>query len=630
MGVALWKRFIAGWAIALLSLGLTRFIFYLNNLDTFRAGTAEVLAVFVHGVRFDAVSTAYLLLPFTLLLPIITDWPRAVRLYYLAAVGAMNMLNCIDAEFYRFISRRSTDDLFRFAFLSDDIFHIGPSLIKDFWYLLAFWVLVMLLVLWLYDRSIHPEAVETAGKKGWAVAMSMVLFAAVTVIGMRGGIQRIPIGIIDANGANDPRLAVLELNSSFTVLKTFGKPDLKALSYFEEGQNPMSPIIPPQGTNFGKYRGHNVVVLIVESLGSEYMGRLNGLGHTYTPFMDSLCDMGMLFTSAYANGHRSIEGVPAVLASLPTLMYEPFITSRYAQNRFSSLPNLLGPLGYESYFMHGGENGTMALLPFANQAGFNHYLGRREYPESAHHDGHWGIFDHHFLRYASQVFSSSKRPFMAGIFTLSSHHPYTVPQEMRGMFPIGTLPIHESIGYADHALRLFFAEARKTDWYANTLFVITADHTSLSEHSKFQTTLGSLAIPILFFHPGDTMLRGEVSTIAQQIDIMPSVLSLLGYDAPYFCLGQNLFDSTAHHMAIAFKFDRYQMLYDHMLVTFDGEQILGMRDLATDPMLHQEVKDTYPDEASRRERIIKGYLQNYTKALLQNRMTAKAWEEREE
>lgn len=629
MGGALLRRFVAGWLIALLSLSLTRLIFFLNNLDTFRGDAPMVLWSFVHGIRFDAVSTAYTLLPFVLLLPVFARVRGFLRLYFLVAVGAMNMLNCIDAEFFRFISRRSTDDLFRFAFLSDDIFLIGPDLLRDFWYLLALWALVMLAVLWLYNRSVHrPYADEAAGNR-LVRTLTMMLFGLLMVVAMRGGMQRIPIGIIDAGQAHDPRFSVLELNSAFTVLKTFGKPDLRELEYFAEGKNPVSPIVHPKGKWHGHLRGHSVVVLIVESLGSEYMGRLNGMGHTYTPFMDSLCNEGLLFSNAYANGHRSIEGVPACLAALPTLMYEPFITSRYAQNSFTSLANLLGPEGYTSYFLHGGENGTMGLLPFAAQAGFDHYLGRREYPRPEHYDGHWGIFDHHFLNHATEVFSQSAKPFVAGVFTLSSHHPYTVPGELKGRFPKGNLPIHESIGYADYSLRRFFEAARKTDWYDSTLFVITADHTSLSEFKEFQTTLGSLSVPILFFHPGDTLLRGEWDIAAQQADIMPSVLSLLGYEAPFFSLGQDLFDSTAHHMAVAFKFDRYQMLYDGMLMTFDGEHVLALHEVSSDPMLQVDVKAERNEQTAMHEAVMKGYLQNYTRAVIHNRMTLGTWKAEE-
>jgi phosphoglycerol transferase MdoB-like AlkP superfamily enzyme len=630
MSGALVKRFVAFWAIALLSLSLTRLVFYVNNLGTFQADAATVAWSFLHGIRFDAVSTAYTLLPFTLLLPVFPRIRGFLRLYFLAAVGAMNMINCIDAEFFRFISRRSTDDLFRFAFISDDIFFIGPDLVRDFWYLLLLWAVVMLLVLWLYNRFVHPiQLNEHEGNRIRSTA-TMMVFALLTVVAMRGGLQRIPIGIIDAGQANDPRFSVLELNSAFTMLKTFGKPDLPELVYFDAGENPMSPIVRTKGKWHGHLRGHNVVVLIVESLGSEYMGQLNGRGHTYAPFMDSLCNEGLLFTNAFANGHRSIEGVPACLAALPTLMYEPFITSRYAQNRFTSLPNLLGPLGYTSYFMHGGENGTMGLLPFANQAGFDQYLGKNEYPHSGHYDGHWGIFDHHFLKHATEVFTASPKPFVAGVFTLSSHHPYTVPEELKGRFPLGNLPIHESIGYADHSLREFFREASKTDWYDNTLFILTADHTSLSEFKEFQTTLGSLSIPILFFHPNDTVLKGRSDIVTQQVDIMPSALSLLGYDAPFFSLGQNVFDSTAQHMAVAFKYDRYQMLMDGKLLTFDGVRTLAMHDLASDPMLHTDVKGADLEGAAQKERILKGYLQNYTRALVKNRMTVETWKAKEE
>jgi phosphoglycerol transferase MdoB-like AlkP superfamily enzyme len=215
---------------------------------------------------------------------------------------------------------------------------------------------------------------------------------------------------------------------------------------------------------------------------------------------------------------------------------------------------------------------------------------------------------------------------MAGIFTLSSHHPYTVPQELKGKFPLGTLPIHESIGYADYSLKMFFQEARKTDWYANTLFVITADHTSLSDIPEFQTKLSSLSIPILFFFPGDSLLRGKSDVVTQQIDIMPSVLSLLGFDKLYFCLGQNAFDTTANHFAVAFKFDQYQMLQNGNLLSFDGENSVGLHDVRVDPIMHSNLFESQPQEVLQQERMLKGYLQNYSKALVQNKMTLEAWQ----
>lgn len=627
---ALWRRFGAGIGIALVSLSLSRLVFFLNNYEDFRANGAAIAFSFLNGIRFDAVSTAYLLLPFTIMLFGYARIGWLARLYFLAAVGAMNLLNCIDAEFFRFIARRSTDDLFQFAFLSNDIFNIGFNLIQSFWYLLLLFIAIMLLVLLGYNKWVHPEPTQIKNVGiGW-FGLSFLAMSAMLVMGMRGGFQRIPIGIIDAGQQNNPKLSVLELNTSFTILKTFGKPDLNEMKFFEEGQNPVSPVLGPTGKWHGLLRGKNVVVLIVESLASEYLGTLNGTGAGYAPFMDSLSGEGLLFTNAYANGHRSIEGVPACLAALPTLMYEPYITSRFAMNRFSSLPNLLEPMGYSTYFMHGGENGTMGLSSFAQQAGFQQYLGRKEYPYEGHHDMHWGIFDHHYLKYTTEVFSASPKPFMAGIFTLSSHHPYTVPQELKGKFPLGALPIHESIGYADYSLKMFFEEAKKTDWYANTLFVITADHTSLSEMPEFQTKLSALSIPILYFAPGDSLLRGKSNEVTQQIDIMPSVLSLVGYDNPYFCLGQNVFDSIANHVAIAFKFDQYQMLYKGKLVSFDGEKTVGLHDVASDTYLQTNIMEAQSDEALLRERILKGYLQNYSKALVQNRMTLETWQGRKE
>jgi phosphoglycerol transferase MdoB-like AlkP superfamily enzyme len=621
-----WRRFIGTWLIALLSLQLSRLVFYINLQGYFNATYEGLVDAFMFGFWFDAVSIAYLLGLFFLALPFLRKgWPETVaKWFFLVMLGAMNLLNCIDAEFYKFTSRRSTDDLFEFAFISDDIFNIAPNLLSHFWYLLAAFLAIMFLCLWLMNRLLSTVS---KGNSHWKNAVSLFIVVASLIIGARGGFGRIPLTIIDAGKTDHPHLNAITLSTPFTILKTLGKPELKIYDFSTAEMVDLDPIIHPRSTPYhGRLRGNNVVVVIVESLSTEYVGALNGLDHGFTPFIDSLCSVSMVFENGFANGHRSIEGIPAVVASIPTLMYEPYTTSRYAGNRINSLANLLGDEGYYSTFMHGGNKNSMNFESFAGQAGYDLFYDRDDYPfPDEHYDGFWGISDHYFLNHCIDKYTEFKKPFFSSIFTLSSHHPYSLPKEYRDKFPKGTLPIHESLGYTDDALRQFFAKAAKTDWYSNTLFVITADHTSLSEHHEYQTKLGSLKIPIIFFHPTDSMIAGRHSQIVQQADIMPTILGLLGYEKPFFSFGVDAFDDEAEHVAIAFKHDQHQVLVQNQLICFDGEEVSFVYNADEDLLLRRNLLNDTSVSFDHSERYLKAYLKNYSEALTENRMTFETW-----
>ena len=534
----------------------------------------------------------------------------------------MNFLNCIDAEFFRFMARRSTDDLLEFAFLSSDIFHIAPSLIGFFWYLLLAFAVTMIFsffgINWLLKSEKQEWQAESRKLYLVPVFLTLILFA-------RGGFHRIPLSIIDASSVSPPHLNSVVLNTSFTILKTLGKADLEKFNYPKEEIAAISPIIQPnENDSVSRLEKSNVILIITESLSIEYIGALNGLGKGYTPFVDSLCHEALVFTNAYANGHRSIEGVAAITASIPTLMYEPFTTSAYSENTINSLASLLKGKGYYTSFMHGGNKNSMNFNSYSSQAGYNEFYDRDDYPfPDKHYDGVWGISDHYFLNQCIDEYSSYGKTFFSTIFTLSSHHPYTIPEEYQNRFPKGNLPIHESIGYADQSLREFFQKASKTDWYENTLFVITADHTSLSEYDQYQTRTGSLRIPIIFYHPNDSLLFGSNNDVVQQVDIMPSILDLIGYDEPYFSFGKSAFDTSAYRIAVAFKLDQFQLLHENQLICFDGENTNFVYNTSNDPLLEKNLVK----QANHQSELayLKAYIQNYSLALNNNLMTFEAW-----
>lgn len=621
-----WKRFIGVWIIAFLSLQLSRCIFFFNLQSYFKAPFSDVLNAFMYGFAFDMVSVSFLLGVYFIVLPFLrTGWfEKLAKWFFLIVLGSINFLNCIDAEFFRFTARRSTSDLFEFAFISDDVFNLAPNLLVHFWYLLVAFLAIMFLSLWFYGKLFADSKDDS---KLWQRFVALIPIALVLIIGIRGGFRPIPLTIVDAGNADYPQLNAVTLNTSFTILKTIGKPELQRFSFPENELTELSPITKPKTSPyFGKLKGNNVVIIIVESLSTEYVGALNGLEVGYTPFIDSLCSKSLVFENAYANGHRSIEGIPAIVSSIPTLMYEAFSTSRYVANSFTSLAGLLKNESYHSSFYHGGNKNSMNFESFSRNAGYDVFYDRDDYPEpEAHYDGTWGISDHYFLNHCAESFEKERTPFFSSIFTLSSHHPYVLPKEYQNRFPKGTLPIHESIGYADESLKQFFEKASKTAWYQNTLFVITADHTSLSEHQQYQTKVGSLRIPIIFFHPNDSLLQGHQSQVVQQIDIMPTVLGLVGYEKPFFSFGVDALNPNVPHSAVAFKQDQYQLIMNEHLICFDGEHITYLFDLVKDPRIKHNLLHSDSLHLPFEEGYLRSYLMNYSTALNDNRMTFDSW-----
>ena len=328
-----------------------------------------------------------------------------------------------------------------------------------------------------------------------------MLLSAVLIFGARGSFNMRPLGIIHASRIAGPEYAPLVLNSTYTIIKTYGKNDLEKKEWFSEEE--LAKIFNPVHYYYSKDKSEkqlNVVIIISESLSSEHCGFLNDGLTSYTPFLDSLSKHCLVFNNMYANCKRSLDGIPAIISSLPPLMQPPFLTSMYSGNEIEGIGRILSKIGYESAFFHGGFNGTMNFDGFAAAAGYSKYFGKTEYSgKNDDFDGKWGIFDEPFLQFMVEKCNTFKQPFTACVFTLSAHHPYTIPNHLKGKFPKGPKPILETIAYADYALKKFFESASNSSWYNNTLFIITADHTSELYSDCYTSVPANHSIPMLVY-----------------------------------------------------------------------------------------------------------------------------------
>jgi phosphoglycerol transferase MdoB-like AlkP superfamily enzyme len=607
---------------------LCRFFFLAFNFSYFTEVPAvSLLKDFFFGLRFDlsAIIISNILFISLHFIPFRFFYSRAYQLILEILFLIVNipflLFSSIDFGLFRFSAKHATSEAFKVMSFGEDFVNTLPEMIRDFWYVLLVFIIISILLVWCYNKIGLIK--KTADKKiSFQLVVKKIsiylISVGLVIIGFRGGIQYKPISIISASHYGSSKDVALILNTPFTILKTFYKSALSEVNYFSKEESEKIFPVNHRFHHAGPQRNINVVLIILESFGKEYIGSLNHY-RGYTPFLDSLIGESLVFTNAFANGKRSIEGIPSITAGIPSLMEEPFITSAYSGNSINSLASLLKRKGYATSFYHGGTNGTMGFDNFTTLAGFDSYYGRREYNNDKDFDGSWGIYDEPFLQNFAHDLNTMTSPFYAAVFTLSSHHPYAIPEIYKDKFRDGTLPIHRSIQYTDYSLKKFFESASKMPFFDNTLFVITADHTALSEYPFYQNKVGMYSIPVIFYQH-NSALKGRSDLTTQQIDIMPSVLDYVDFDEPFFSFGESVFDSTADHFAVNFLNDNYQLLSANYSLSLDTMKNNFLFHYTTDSLLQNNLVATDTALAAKMEKKLKAIIQNYNSALIKNKM----------
>ena len=616
-----------------------RVAYVLENWDIFSAGweRLNLCDVLAGGLRFDTAAIAYTLMPYAalMLLPLPLVWrlrptyQLVCKWLFVVANALAVVLNLCDAVYSQYTGRRTTSSFFSEFQNDGNLMQILGVELLHHWYLVLLGVAIIALV-WVVYRRPHvavPDAVH--GKKIWReIVFDVLVFGiavTLTIGGMRGGFSKAirPIANSNANQyVNSPQEAAIVLNTPFSIIRTIGKTAFADPHYFdaEELDAIYTPLHNPIAD--GPMLKRNVVVIIVESLAEEYIGYYNPPSHT--PFLDSLIARSLTFSHSYANGRKSIDGMPSILSSIP-MFIEPFFVTNYSLNRVSGLAGELSHEGYTTAFFHGAENGSMGFQAFARATGFQRYYGRTEYDADTRFggerdfDGTWAIWDEPFLQFYATTMSDMQQPFMTAVFTASSHHPFVVPEAYRDSLHLEGHPMHTCIRYVDMALRRFFATAQQQPWYDSTIFVITADHTNISEHDLYLTDIGRYRVPVIFFDPSGTLPVGTLQGTAQQIDIMPTILGALRYNRPYIAYGKDLLHpSKGDDWAVNYNNGIYQYVEGDYLLQHDGTTIKAFYNLATDPLMQQNLKaqPEVQQRLSEMERRLKAIIQSYMQRMI--------------
>lgn len=624
-----------------------RIVFLLTNYSSFSDNltAGHLMEMLRGGFLFDSSAIMYtnvlwiVMVLFPLHLKETPTYRKVCKWLFVVVNSLAVVMNLCDCVYFQYTSRRTTSTVFsEFSHEGNLAGIFGTELIRH-WYLLLIGV-VLIYGLWrLYLSHNLKRHTICWWRYSLATLVSILLMVPCILGGMRGGLAHSvrPITVSNANQyVNHPTEAAIVLNTPFSLIRTIGKNVFEEPKYFTDEKQMLSyysPIHQPApGTVMNK---KNVVVLIVESFGREYIGSLNrdldgGKYRGYTPFVDSLLTHSLTFEYTFANGRKSIDAMPSTLSSIP-MMVEPFFLTPASMNDLTGLAGMLHDKGYYSAFFHGAQNGSMGFEAFARATGYDKYFGRTEYnadPKGggdADFDGMWAVWDEPYLQHVVRMVNGFKQPFVASVFTASSHHPFKVPEQYATTFKDeGGQPIHKCVRYTDMALRKFFEAASKQPWYKNTVFVLVADHTNQNTHPYYKTDQGLYSIPIIFYTPDGSLETGvKQGVIAQQIDVLPTLMGILGYDKPYIAFGCDVLRTPAAQ-TWAFNYNNgvYQYFKGDFLLQFDGQKTKALYRFKTDSLLKQNLAGKLPNQ-SQLENELKSLIQQYMHRMTTNTLIMK-------
>lgn len=625
--------------VAYVAYSICRAAFLLENWDqyalTLTAGAA--IKIFRGGIWFDTSAICYTNILYVVLamLPFSTErrrWYRLLtKLAYIVPNALCIVLNLGDSVYYPFGHHRITTRTFNEFGNEDNLGRIFGIEIINHWYLLLLGV-AMIWGLWRLYRPATLYFRQGRWYKWVADIVAIGLVAVVAVWGMRGATfftSTRPIAVSNAHQfASRPAEANVVLNTPFSLIRTIGKRPPEVPTYFATGAEldsiytPLHHAAPDSVTP----RKKNVVILIVESFATEFIGALNNnralddsTYHGYTPWMDSFIPQTLTFRHTLANTGVSIDAMPAILSSIPRMSYG-FFLSPYSLNHITSFATELKHWDYHTAFFHGGTNDSMGFQAFARGAGFEEYYGLDEYCRDPRFngmddwDGTWAIWDEEFLQYFALKMTEMPQPFVAGVFTASSHHPFAIPDKYKDRFKDeGIHQLHKCIRYTDYSLGRFFETASKQPWYDNTIFVLTADHSSSKKtHDEYKTDAGDNHVPIVIFDPSGEMPRGMRDGIMQQLDILPTVLGWLGYDRDYIAFGNDVLATDADERW-AFNWIHVPQFYmgRYFLQTDTECNVTGLYDYVDDILMRHNLTDSLPEQRDMMQRRVKALMQSY-------------------
>jgi phosphoglycerol transferase MdoB-like AlkP superfamily enzyme len=646
-------------AIFLLLFAVSRTLLLLRNIGlTADIPLSDLLLSYLVGFRFDLIMTGYVMIPLIagMFFPVGLSRRRWWNLWLGFALALFSFLAVLEPDFYSEFHTRLNSLVFQY--IKED----PKTVLGMLWY--GFPVLRYLLLcgvmavssfvlLYLIDRKTRKPEIRYRYKRRLLTAVVLLLL---NVIFIRGTL-RIGMPIRWGDAFFSPHLFAnhLALNGSFTLAKAAEhytdnrrkNPWLKKMDAKEALDVVRSKWILPQETltapekfpllrrfnlppsaSGSPYR--NVVLILMESFSAQRIG-VFGNKLKVTPFFDELASEGLLFDHIFSNGTHTHQGMFATLGCFPNLPnYEYLMNQPEGSNFFSGLPKVLSERNYDNVFLYNGDFAWDNQNGFFRAQGVTRFIGRDDYVNPRLFDLVWGVSDEDmFDRALDEIvrLEKSGRPYYAILQTLSNHVPYSFPDPVpvERVIVDGKEEEHlTAMRYSDYALGQFFKKIKAHGGFDGTLFVIIGDHGFGGGNIVTDMDLFRFHVPLLFIGKDIQARYGKVvETVGSQVDVVPTVMGMLGGDYVHHCWGRDLLALPDGDPGCAVIKPSGN---EPVVALIEGETILIEPPGAKSKLFKYRIHPSITAESlenkmvmERMQKILHAYIQTATHALIQNR-----------
>ncbi len=630
--------------LGMLFFSLYRALFLLTYLsETDGASLLTIAQAFLIGLRFDSCIISFTIIPFFLLLliPFVRLENKAVRsiLLFLFTIiyAAFFLFLVTDLRYFAVFGSRLNYFAVDYFDYPGEFFY---SAITDiaFWKLTGLWLLTVVMYYlglkkWLsLSLRFEPSPLLLPRLFG------NLIVAALLALGARGSLGIKPLDWGAALFSENHTINQMALNSPYTLAhslyeesqegrKLFGaKVDRFSYYNFDTAYQTVAAMLGLEGNapdtalslrrKLNRYESRdfkpNLIVVIMESWSADKVGAL-GAQWKVTPRFDSLAQQGILFSRFYANGIRTNRGVPAILCSFPSLSGRSIMKRYAADYPFTSLAELLKPLGYSSIFAYGGDVEFDNMEGFLRTAGYDRFYREDDFDVSKKL-GKWGIPDHVIFEKLAEEIKKFPRPFHLAVLTLSNHDPHLVPDDRFKLYG-DTLPLARVLNtfyYSDWAIGHLVELIKAQPVFDSTIFVFTSDHCAY-QSGKHPLAPSNFHIPLLIYAPALIDSGGiTITRVGSQVDIVPTVAALVPANIPFISWGRDLLHGATDDSGFAV------IVSEEKLGLIEGSKFYFayadnphrfLYDL-NDPLYYQRnIQDSLPDLTLAMERRLKSYIQ---------------------
>jgi len=533
-----------------------------------RVAAVDGLAgVFINGLRMDLQIVGFATLPLLLGALFFASprssktWLRIQAAWMILWFAVFIYMECATPSFINYYDIRP--NRFFVEYLGN-IREVSRTLWADYKLQMLGGIIAVALGILLFYR-LFKHACQIATPWSWPKRLIIIPLCLVVVgLGARGSLDHRPANPGSAAFSSDHLVNDLAVSSTYNVLyaiyslrhegdasKTYTEKMADAEVYrrmhnmmllpeaaFNDPAAPTMHTVPPAGNFKGP---KNLVIILEESLGAQYVAGLGG--KPYTPELDKLATQGIWFDHLYATGTRSVRGIEAVVTGFLPTPGRSVVKLGMSQQNFFTLADLFRQIGYNTSFIYGGESQFDNMRGFFLSNGFERVIDEKDYADPVFR-GTWGISDEDLFNRAHAEFSGATKPFFALVFTSSNHPPHEYPAGRIEPLDGENVKVANAVRYADYALGRFFEQARDSAYWKDTVFLVVADHDDVQA--------GTDLVPIEHFHIPGAILGGgiaprKVPLVASQIDLGPTLLSLMGIEAQDPMPGVDLLNPPEHY-----------------------------------------------------------------------------------